>query len=49
MQYLADIERIARLGERLPRKVREADETLLMYLTCAGDYLRAGPATLKTA
>lgn len=44
-----EYERIARLGGRLPANVREADETILMYLTCAEDYLGDSPATSKTA
>jgi hypothetical protein len=44
-----EYERLARLGERLPANVREEGATILMYLTCAEDSLRAGPATSKTA
>ncbi len=44
-----EYERIARQGKKLLAKVREADETILMCLTCSQDYFRAGPAASKTA
>lgn len=44
-----EYERIALLRERIPAKVLEADEVVVMYLSCAEDFLRGGPAPSKTA